>query len=107
MDRLPWPDWSLSAATSPLRFRTWLTRTTGTGSPFCTSTHRRGEEREYSIIFIWKIAQQLVIGYTMGFVDNLRRGSLAEVHQLSNQLPPAVRKAREASLPVKGINSSL
>ena len=64
------------------------------------SQERRRER--YSIIFIWKIAQQLVMGYTMGFVDNPRRGRLAEVHQLSNQLPPAVRKAREASLPVKG-----
>mgnify|MGYP007114498258 CR=1 FL=1 len=42
------------------------------------------------------------MGYTMEFVDNPRRGRLADVHQLHSQLPPAVRKAREASLPVKG-----
>ena len=58
--------------------------------------------QRYSIIFIWKIAQQLVMGYTMGFVDNPQRGRLAEGQHLSNQLPLAVRNAREASLPVKG-----
>jgi hypothetical protein len=64
------------------------------------SQERRRER--YSIIFVWKIAQQLVMGYTMEFVDNPRRGRLALVHQIPNQLKPAVRKAREASLPVKG-----
>ena len=64
------------------------------------SQERRRER--YCIIFVWKISQQLVMGYTIEFEENLRRGRLAVVHQLPKQLPPAVRKAREASLPVKG-----
>ena len=70
-----------------------------------SSLHLYSQERRrerYRIIFVWKIAQQLVMGYTMMFVDNQRRGRLADVHIVPNHLPPAVRKAREASLPVKG-----
>ena len=65
------------------------------------SQERRRER--YSIIFVWKIAQQLVQGYNMDFVQNLRRGRLALVHQASPQAsPPAVKRAREASLQVRG-----
>ena len=64
------------------------------------SQERRRER--YGIIFIWKIAQQLVQGYSMDFATNPRRGRLAVVHQVSGQAPPAVRRAREASLQVKG-----
>ena len=65
------------------------------------SQERRRER--YSIIFVWKIAQQLVQGYNMDFVQNPRRGRLALVHQASPQAsPPAVKRAREASLQVRG-----
>ena len=65
------------------------------------SQERRRER--YCIIFVWKIAQQLVQGYNMDFVHNPRRGRLALVHQASPQTStPAVKKARDASLQVKG-----
>ena len=64
------------------------------------SQERRRER--YCIIFVWKIAQQLVQGYNMDFVDNPRRGWLAKVQHVLPHLPPAVRKAREASLSVRG-----
>ena len=70
-----------------------------------SSLHLYSQERRrerYRIIFTWKIAQQLVKGYTMAFVVNPRRGRLADVHLVPSHIPPAVRKAREASLPVKG-----
>ena len=38
----------------------------------------------------------------MDFTTNPRRGRLAVVHHVSGQAPPAVRRAREASLQVKG-----
>ena len=64
------------------------------------SQERRRER--YAVIFIWKIAQQLVKGYTLEFSQHQRRGRLAAVHHVPSNLPPAVAKAREASLPVKG-----
>ena len=70
-----------------------------------SALHMYSQERRrerYGVIFIWKIAQQLVQGYSMDFATNPRRGRLAVVHQLSGQAPPAVRRAREASLQVKG-----
>jgi ribonuclease P/MRP protein subunit RPP40 len=64
------------------------------------SQERRRER--YAIIFIWKIAQQLVKGYTIDFVNNPRRGRLAAVQLLDATAPPAVRRARECSLKIKG-----
>jgi hypothetical protein len=64
------------------------------------SQERRRER--YTIIFLWKIAQQLVQGYSMDFVQNPRRGRLAVVHSLVPSAPAAVKRAREASLQVKG-----
>ena len=60
------------------------------------SQERRRER--YSIIFIWKIAQQLVQGYSISFSASPRRGRLADVHALPLHAVPAVRKAREGSL---------
>ena len=54
------------------------------------------------IIFLWKISEGLVDSYTIPFVTNPRRGRLATVSPVSRDAPTAVRKAREASLSVKG-----
>ena len=64
------------------------------------SQERRRER--YSIIFLWKLAQQLVSGYKMQFVQNPRRGRLAVVHPTVASAPASVRRAREGSLQVKG-----
>ena len=64
------------------------------------SQERRRER--YSIIFLWKLAQQLVSGYTVEFVQNPRRGRLAVVHPTVACAPASVRRAREGSLQVKG-----
>ena len=64
------------------------------------SQERRRER--YAIIFAWKLAQQLVHGYRLDFVQNPRRGRIAVVHTVPQQAPTAVKKAREGSLQVKG-----
>ena len=65
------------------------------------SQERRRER--YAIIFLWKIAQQLVQGYSISFLHNQRRGRFAAVHpSASSASPLAVKKARESSLQVKG-----
>ena len=64
------------------------------------SQERRRER--YMVIFIWKISEGLVKGYTMDFTDSERRGRLAVVRPHVASAPAAVRRAREASLGVKG-----
>ena len=65
------------------------------------SQERRRER--FSIIFVWKVSQQLVQGYTMSIVSNQRRGRLAVVHpSASTTSHSTVKNAREASLQVKG-----
>ena len=64
------------------------------------SQERRRER--YSIIFLWKISQQLVSGYNVEFVQNPRRGRLAVVQPSVASAPASVKKAREGSLQVKG-----
>ena len=64
------------------------------------SQERRRER--YTIIFLWKLAEKHVQGYVQDFVQNPRRGRLAVVHQPPAHQPPAVRKAREASLSCRG-----
>ena len=64
------------------------------------SQERRRER--YQIIFLWKVARGLVQGYHVEFTYNARRGKLAVVHPYKSQAPAQVRKAREASLSVKG-----
>ena len=65
------------------------------------SQERRRER--YQIIFIWKISQGLVQGYNLQFVNSDRRGRLGLPHALHRHAPAAVRRAREASLGVKGV----
>ena len=70
-----------------------------------TLLHMYSQERRrerYSIIFLWKLAQQLVSGYTVEFVQNPRRGRLAVVHPIVASAPASVKRAREGSLQVKG-----
>ena len=64
------------------------------------SQERRRER--YQIIFMWKVAQGLVQGYSATFYENPRRGRIAHLSPLRNQSPPSVKRAREASLKVKG-----
>ena len=64
------------------------------------SQERRRER--YQIIFMWKVAQGLVQGYTTSFYESERRGRLAHLSPLKNQSPTAVKRAREASLKIKG-----
>ena len=65
------------------------------------SQERRRER--CSIMFMWKISQQLVQGYNVEFIQNPRRGRLAVVPSPSPCTAPArVKNAREASFKVKG-----
>jgi hypothetical protein len=64
-------------------------------------SQQRRQER-YMIILLWKIAQGFVQGYDVNFFINPRRGRLAIVHFYPARSPPPVRKAREASLSVRG-----
>ena len=64
------------------------------------SQERRRER--YQIIFIWKCMQGFVQGYPINTLQSPRRGRLVEVSPFPNQAPSAVKKAREASLSVKG-----
>ena len=55
------------------------------------------------IIFVWKITQGLVEGYDLDFSDKgSRTGRKAIPAQTVNSAPAAVKKARAASLAVKG-----
>ena len=65
------------------------------------SQERRRER--YQIIFLWKVGQGLVQGYSTTFYNAPRRGRLAHLSPLRNQSPASVKKAREASLKVKGV----
>ena len=64
------------------------------------SQERRRER--YQLIFIWKLSQGLVSGYSLPFQTSERRGTLALVPPFAINSPSAVKKAREASLQVKG-----
>ena len=66
------------------------------------SQERRRER--YQVIFLWKVAEGLVQGYSCPFYTSPRRGRLAHVHPYRNQSPASVKKARESSLKVKGAN---
>ena len=65
------------------------------------SQERRRER--YFIIFIWKISQGLVDGYSMLFTArDSRTGRKAVIAMTPSAAPAAVKKARAASLAVKG-----
>ena len=64
------------------------------------SQERRRER--YFIIFVWKLAMGMVKGHRLDFVHSPRRGWLAVPKTICSTAPACVRKAREASLAVKG-----
>ena len=64
------------------------------------SQERRRER--YQIIYIWKVSQLLVKGYNLPFYYNPRRGTLVHLPPIATGCPSSVKKAREASLRVKG-----
>ena len=69
------------------------------------SLHLYSQERRrerYEIIFIWKVAQGLTQGYPATFTQSERRGRQMILSPLCNSAPALVRRAREASLQVKG-----
>ena len=64
------------------------------------SQERRRER--YQVIFIWKMSQGLIQGYNLEFKSNDRRGRMVIPHPIPRKASPAVRRARESSLGVKG-----
>ena len=64
------------------------------------SQERRRER--YMLIFLWKISQGMVGGYDVRFSYSPRRGRLIIPNQIVSSAPALVRRAREASLSVKG-----
>ena len=64
------------------------------------SQERRRER--YMIVFLWKISQTLVQGYSVPFLYSERRGRTIVPHQVVARAPASVRRARESSLSVKG-----
>ena len=64
------------------------------------SQERRREQ--FQIIFIWKILQGYVQGYSLHSASHPRRGRTIQVSDYHPSAPASVRRAREASLSVKG-----
>ena len=56
------------------------------------------------MIFLGKVAEGLVQGYSSAFYTSPRRGRLVHVHPYKSQSPASVKRARESSLKVKGAN---
>ena len=66
------------------------------------SQERRRER--YIVIFIWKLSQGLVEGYSISFSPcSSRTGRKAEPAAVSRTSPACVRNAREGTLAVKGV----
>ena len=65
------------------------------------SSQERRRER-YAVIFIWKVAMNLVSGYTMEFSSQSRFGRRAVIRTAVTTAPANVVRAREASMAVKG-----
>ena len=64
------------------------------------SQERRRER--YQIIFVWKVLQGHVQGYTLTCSDHPRRGRYVNISPYKRTSPSAVRNAREATLSVRG-----
>ena len=63
------------------------------------SQERRRER--YQIIYVWKVSQLHVSGYTLPFRHHPRRGRLVDLPPVANGAPAAVKNAQEANLRVK------
>ena len=66
------------------------------------SQERRRER--YIIIFLWKVTQGLVKGYSVNVSESARRGRLVVPKPVVKSAPAKVRHAKEISLGVKGAN---
>ena len=66
------------------------------------SQERRRER--YMVIFLWKISQGLVKGYSVNFSSTGRRGRSIVPNSVVRSSPAVVKRARESSLGVKGAN---
>jgi ribonuclease P/MRP protein subunit RPP40 len=64
------------------------------------SQERRRER--YMILFLWKIGEGLVRGYDVSFSESDRRGRMAVAKPYVRTAAANIRRAREASLGVKG-----
>ena len=64
------------------------------------SQERRRER--YQIIFIWKVSQHLVKGYSIPFKDHPRLGRLVDLPQIAKGCLGAIQNAYEVNLQVKG-----
>ena len=64
------------------------------------SLERRRER--YQIIFLWKVAQGLVQGYSASFSSSDRRGRHMQVAPMCSRATAAVKNAKESSLQVRG-----
>ena len=66
------------------------------------SQERRRER--YMVIFLWKISQDMVKGYSVPFTTSERRGRTIIPQRVVASAPAALRRAREVSISVKGAN---
>ena len=65
------------------------------------SQERRRER--YQMIYVWKVSQLLVKGYSLPFKHHHRHGRLVELpHLLPTSCPAPVKKKRENSMKIKG-----
>lgn len=64
------------------------------------SQERRRER--YQIIFVWKLSQGLVGGYSLPFQHSDRRGRTVLVPPIVSEAASPVKKAKESSIQVKG-----
>ena len=54
------------------------------------------------VIFVWKVANGLVSGFSMDFTSSGRRGLLCQVKETNQSAPASVKHARDACLSVRG-----
>ena len=64
------------------------------------SQERRRERQQ--IIFIWKLSQDLVSGYSINWSFSERRGRMAVPHPINYNAPAKIKNARERTLAVHG-----
>ena len=69
----------------------------------CKMYSQERRRDRYMILFLWKVSQGMVNGYTLQFTSTKgRRGRTALPHNIVSTSPSSVKKARECSLGVKG-----
>ena len=69
---------------------------------YCTTIILQESDKRNLAVNTRTVSQGLVQGYNLPFQQNERRGLLVTVPPMAANSPSAVRKAREASLQVKG-----